>query len=342
MSAATATPHTTSAATELARAFVADHLDEATALGRDAGELVGDPSALVTHLREGLACARRPGVPRGPGPRRPGDRADRRRPPAAPPRDTRALMTRDARRPQLDRARRRRPAAPRETCSSSTGSPSGSWSGRSSRSPSGPGSSPAPPPAEADNWITVDTLAHVMARGILAETYRWAELEQLVVSPSRWERRLVGLDDRGDPARRPHRRPHARMSPAHGLALVRDLIGDAEPDVQKALSWALRSMSVVDPDATVAFLHAEAAQRGGDRRRPSRVGRPRQPGEAPVAHRGRAPAHRRRRPQAPRRPHHIPGGRDGRRVHRPRRRRPAAEPSHRRAALTTSIRRRPS
>ena len=46
--------------------------------------------------------------------------------------------------------------------------------------------------AAAGDWVTVDSLAHVAARGILAEPYRWAELEQLVYSPSRWERRLVG------------------------------------------------------------------------------------------------------------------------------------------------------
>ena len=45
---------------------------------------------------------------------------------------------------------------------------------------------------EADDWITVDSLAHPYAKGVNAETYRWAELEQLVFSPSRWERRLVG------------------------------------------------------------------------------------------------------------------------------------------------------
>ena len=45
---------------------------------------------------------------------------------------------------------------------------------------------------EAGDWITVDSLAHPYGKGIAAETYRWAELEQLVYSPSRWERRLVG------------------------------------------------------------------------------------------------------------------------------------------------------
>ena len=45
---------------------------------------------------------------------------------------------------------------------------------------------------EAGDWITVDALAHPFGKGILAEAYRWAELEQLVYCPSRWERRLVG------------------------------------------------------------------------------------------------------------------------------------------------------
>ena len=43
-----------SATTERARAFVADHKDEAAALGRDAGELVGNPADLVVELRAGL------------------------------------------------------------------------------------------------------------------------------------------------------------------------------------------------------------------------------------------------------------------------------------------------
>ncbi|MGH2512062.1 MAG: DNA alkylation repair protein, partial [Candidatus Limnocylindrales bacterium] len=45
---------------------------------------------------------------------------------------------------------------------------------------------------EASDWITVDALAHPYGRGILGEPFRWAELEQLTVSASAWERRLVG------------------------------------------------------------------------------------------------------------------------------------------------------
>lgn len=112
--------------------------------------------------------------------------------------------------------------------------------------------------AQAGDWITVDSLAHVAGRGILAEAYRWAELEQLVYSPSRWERRLVGSTIATIPYvnRRLGRQPGVA---AHALPIVAELIGDAEPDVQKALSWALRSMSFVDETATIAFLRREAA-----------------------------------------------------------------------------------
>jgi len=109
----------------------------------------------------------------------------------------------------------------------------------------------------AGDWITVDSLAHPVGKGILHEAYRWAELEQLVYSPSRWERRLVGSTIATMPFidRRRGRLPDVA---AHGLGLIGDLIGDDEPDVQKALAWALRSLAGVDREATTAFLEAEA------------------------------------------------------------------------------------
>jgi hypothetical protein len=45
---------------------------------------------------------------------------------------------------------------------------------------------------------------------------------------------------------------------AHALPLLALLIGDADPDVQKALSWAYRSMTIVDLPATTAALEQEA------------------------------------------------------------------------------------
>ena len=110
--------------------------------------------------------------------------------------------------------------------------------------------------AEADDWITVDTLAATIGPGILREPYRWAELEQLVYSPSRWERRLVGSTVATIPFvdRAAGRTPDVA---ARGLALVGLLIGDPEPDVQKALSWALRNLAAVDPAAVTAFCRRE-------------------------------------------------------------------------------------
>jgi 3-methyladenine DNA glycosylase AlkD len=110
---------------------------------------------------------------------------------------------------------------------------------------------------EAGDWITVDTLAHPYGKGIAAEPFRWAELEQLVYSPSRWERRLVGstIATMTHVDRRRGRDP---LVAVNALPLLAQLMGDAEPDVQKALSWAYRSLTVIDPDAVVAALRAEA------------------------------------------------------------------------------------
>lgn len=112
--------------------------------------------------------------------------------------------------------------------------------------------------AEADDWISVDTLAATIGPAILREPYRWAELEQLVYSPSRWERRLVGSTVATIPfaSRVTGRTPDVA---ARGLALVGLLVGDSEPDVQKALSWALRSLAAVDPVAVTAFCRREGA-----------------------------------------------------------------------------------
>jgi 3-methyladenine DNA glycosylase AlkD len=110
---------------------------------------------------------------------------------------------------------------------------------------------------EANDWITVDTLAHPVGHGIAREAYRWAELEQLTLSPSRWERRLVGSTIATLPFedRKAGRTPEIAR---HGLRLIGELIGDAEPDVQKALSWAYRGMLVVDPEAAATAIEAEA------------------------------------------------------------------------------------
>jgi 3-methyladenine DNA glycosylase AlkD len=117
----------------------------------------------------------------------------------------------------------------------------------------------------ATDWITVDSLAEVFALGLLAEPFRWAELEQLVYSGQAMERRLVGATL----ARLPHavpvrERASLRVGPV--LALVGQLIGDADPWVRKSLSWALREWSRVAPDHVAGFLEQQAglARERGD------------------------------------------------------------------------------
>jgi len=134
-----------------------------------------------------------------------------------------------------------------------------SSSERSRPSLSAPGSCCGGWPPPAADWITVDSLAHPVGKGILREPRRWPELEQLTISPSRWERRLVGSTIATMPFL-DHRAGRAPEVAARALAILATLIGDREPDVQKALSWAYRSMLLVDPDATIQALEGEAAR----------------------------------------------------------------------------------
>jgi 3-methyladenine DNA glycosylase AlkD len=112
---------------------------------------------------------------------------------------------------------------------------------------------------EADDWITVDTLASVVAGGVVREPYRWAELEQLVFSPSRWERRLVGSTIATIP-HADHEVGRTGEIVARSLDIVGQLMGDDEPDVQKSLSWALRELAKVDPVPVAAFCRRESAR----------------------------------------------------------------------------------
>jgi len=112
----------------------------------------------------------------------------------------------------------------------------------------------------AGDWIEVDSLADVWARGVLAEPYRWAELEQLIYSVLVMERRLVGATL----ARMPHCLPRVRRASLrdehwrHTFDLLHQTIGDAAPMVQKAQSWAIREWVEVDAAGVQAFLRQEA------------------------------------------------------------------------------------
>lgn len=109
----------------------------------------------------------------------------------------------------------------------------------------------------AHDWVSVDELAELFAKGILIEPFRWAELEQLIYSADKWERRLVGSTLARLPFELPKRlRP--TLAGTSGLMLIKSLLGDAEPDVQKALSWALRSWNEVDARGVAESLRSEA------------------------------------------------------------------------------------
>jgi 3-methyladenine DNA glycosylase AlkD len=117
----------------------------------------------------------------------------------------------------------------------------------------------------AADWIAVDTLASLVAEGILREPYRWAEIEQLVYSESPWERRLAGstLATMRSTARDLAARGiiAERLGPgdvARGLAVLGSLMGDDDPNVRKALSWALRELAPVDRPQVTAFATAQA------------------------------------------------------------------------------------
>jgi 3-methyladenine DNA glycosylase AlkD len=110
---------------------------------------------------------------------------------------------------------------------------------------------------DARDWIRVDTLAPLYAKGILAEWVRWAEIEQLVFSRSEWERRLVGATIASMPFELASSRRH-ELSRTQALDLIRSLIGDGSETVRKSLSWALRSWREVDPRGVDELLLAEA------------------------------------------------------------------------------------
>ena len=111
----------------------------------------------------------------------------------------------------------------------------------------------------AGDWIATDSLADLWARGVLAEHFRWAEPEQLLYSEQTYERRLVAatlatLPHRVPAPRRDELRPEASQ---RALEMLRQLMGDAETMVQKALSWAIREWTRVDAGATAELLRAE-------------------------------------------------------------------------------------
>ena len=249
-------PRPPSPITIRANAFIRAHMDPATTVGRALVRHAGDPEAFARALRRGLASLADPAyvvgqqlVAPGIGPvhgvRQPLLEAVRH----AFDRETRDTST-DLLLRLADRLLRDDYHEPRWLAM-------GLLERTIGRDPERTWQLIRSAAREARDWIAIDTLAHPAAIGILLETYRWAELEQLAYSPSRWERRLIGSAI----ATIPHVGP-AGKQPAvagHALPLLAQLMGDAEPDVQKAMAWAYRSLVSVDPVAVVAALRGEAA-----------------------------------------------------------------------------------
>jgi 3-methyladenine DNA glycosylase AlkD len=247
-----------SEASAKADAFVSDHQAAAHALGQRLADLIEDPEAFLAALREGLASladpdfsalARTvsPGAANAYVVRGPLVRAIQ-RPLRQALRETSSILSLQLARHVVDAEDRdlRLFALPclRRTLAQD---PEQTWQllRRMGR--------------QAADWIEVDSLADVWARGVLAERFRWAELEQLLYSARAPERRLVGAVL----ATIPHRVPAAqrellRPEPARrALELVRQLMGDADATVQKSLAWAVREWTRVDAGATAAFLLAQ-------------------------------------------------------------------------------------
>ena len=290
----------TSEVTARARAFVEEHLPEARGLGEALAELIDDPEAFVAALAAGLERLSdppyaqeqervAPGSGAVIGVRWPLWRAVARqlRGPLAGSSSASAIWL--AQRLVTSPVREIRLFATVALERSLPDDPERSWQvirqlGRA-----------------ANDWISVDAMADLVARGILLEPFRWAELEQLVYSTDPWERRLIGATVARMPFQVP-RTQRTSLDGTRGLELIAALIGDADPNVQKALSWALREWTQVDDQGVEALLEAETdrAARTDDGHRAWVIRDSLQAMPAPVANRMRARlAGVRRRPGAP-------------------------------------------
>ena len=211
--AATAAPHREPARlspiTAQAIAFVAERRPARRgARSPSSPSDLDDPDAFARAARAGLRGARRSGLSRGPASHRARDRPDPRRPLAAHRGRERGFRERHggSARPTwlfvADRLLREPELEPRWFAFGllerlMVDDPERTWQllrRAAARRATGSRSTPSPTPSE----------------GHPPEPYRWAELEQLVYCPSRWERRLVGSTIATMPVRRPPARPRSR------------------------------------------------------------------------------------------------------------------------------------
>lgn len=247
----------TGAATGDARAFITAHLDEAVQAGAELGDLVDDPEAFLRRLHAAHLALVDPAYQHGQRSVAPGltDALGVRMPLLTAIGQGIRRRSRGANSGSLlllaDRLLRDSPSLEQRLLAFNLlertieRDPERTW--QVLRHAAG----------RAGEWITIDSLARPYGRGILAEPVRWAEIEQLAYSASRWERRLVGSTIATIPFVNRSLGRRAEIA-ARALPIIANLIGDAEPDVQKGLAWALRSVALADRGAVAAFLDRES------------------------------------------------------------------------------------
>lgn len=245
-----------SATTQASNRFVAEHLTRATALGAELADLVAAPEDFLAAIRQGFADLADPIYVQGQSLVAPGIRnvMGVRLPLMEATYRAFKKSTRKASTSLLLDVAARLLAAPEAELRwfgiwylsrLMTSDPERTWQLLRGAA------------ADATEWITIDTLAHPCGEGILREPRRWAELRPLMYSASRWERRLVGSTVATMPFTRDVPGGRDPATAARALTFIGELIGDAEPDVQKALSWALRNLAAVDRTAVTEFLERE-------------------------------------------------------------------------------------
>lgn len=109
----------------------------------------------------------------------------------------------------------------------------------------------------ADDPVVADALAVPMARGVLAERFRSAELEQVAFSDRACERALIGRTV----ARMPGVLPpdaRARWDVRPALDLLAPIVGDADAAVADAIARAWRALARTDAQSVATRLAAEA------------------------------------------------------------------------------------
>ena len=283
---ARATGPAASPVTAASHAFVAAHIDAARALGRSLADHVDEPATFVDAMRSGLESLADPVylagqrlVAPGIGPllgvRLPLLEAVHR------------ALTRELRGvravPGSSRSRKRWHATRSASCA---GSPAGSSAACCPTIRSSPGRCSAGSPRTRTTgspwtrWPPRSQRASSSSRiaGRSWSSWSTAPAAGSAGSSARpWPRSRSWTATAGGPAE----------VVSSGLALVGLLIGDPEPDVQKALSWALRNLTIVDPGPVTAFCR----RRGGARRRDGR--RRRERGSSATRWRS---SHRPRRP----------------------------------------------